>query len=106
MSSQDKKALWVEVRDSATGERNLSLYEAPIPCYQRERERYLNKQVPQLFPGAELRSYSGGVGTFVRDMLLISAHYGAVREGVSLTSFRARLPEPVATGPGQGLLFD
>ena len=100
-----RKALWIETRDSETGERRVDVYAAPIPKSRGDRERLLNQTVPQIFPGAELRTFAGGTATFVRDALLISAHYGPVREGIQLLPFEERLPEPMATGRGQGSLF-
>jgi hypothetical protein len=99
------KALWVEVRDSATGERCVRHYAAPVPRTRGDRERLLNRIVPQIFPGAKLRTYAGGAATFVREQLLIKAHFGAVREGVELLPLEEKLPEPVAPRTGQGSLF-
>lgn len=100
-----RKALWVEVRDSETGQRIVEQYEAPIPKTRTEREAFLNKVVPQIFPGAELRTYGGGVATFVRDMLLIEAHYGAVRDGAELSPLPDRPVQPVFEDEDQGRLF-
>lgn len=99
------KALWIEVRDSSTGERRVDVYAAPTPRARGERERFLNRLVPQIFPGAKLRTYSGGAGTFVQDKLLITAHFGAVREGVRLLPLDEKLPEPETSRVGQGSLF-
>lgn len=99
------KALWVEVRDSDTGERRVDHYAAPIPSTRNERERLLNRLIPQIFPGASLRTYAGGTATFVRDQLLITAHFGAVRGEVRLQPLEEKLPEPVAAKAGQGSLF-
>lgn len=61
--------------------------------------------MPQIFPGAKLRTYAGGTATFVRGMLLITAHYGEVRDGVELLTIDERAEELLATGAGQGSLF-
>jgi len=99
------KALWVEVRDSSTGERRVDLYETPVPRNRGDRERLLNRLVPQIFPGAKLRTYAGGAATFVCEQLLITAHFGAVRDGVELLPLEEKLPEPLASRAGQGSLF-
>ena len=99
------RALWLEVRDSATGERRVEVYAAPTPRTRADRERYLNRYVPQIFPGAKLRTFAGGAGTFVRDQLLITAHYGAVREGANVLPLEESHPEPLAARVGQGSLF-
>jgi hypothetical protein len=101
-----RKALWIEVRDSKTGDRKVSLYAAPPPRTRAEREQFLNRYVPMIFPGARLRTYAGGAATFVAGHLLISAHYGAVRDGARILPIEEQLPEPVADRPGQqGSLF-
>lgn len=100
-----RQALWVEIRDSSSGERRIELYEAPVPRNRGEREAFLNRYVPSIFPGAKLRVFAGGAGTFVRDPLLITAHYAAVADNVKLLPVEERLPEPVADAPGQGSLF-
>lgn len=100
-----RKALWIEVRDSDTGERHVAAYAAPQPRTRADRERLLNRHVPQVFPGAKLRTYAGGTATFVRGMLLITAHYGAVRDDAELLPVEERPVEPVASGAGQGALF-
>jgi hypothetical protein len=100
-----RKALWIETRDSETGERRVEVYAAPVPRLRAERERFLNRVVPQIFPGAKLETFAGGTATFVRRALLIRAHYGPVREGVELLPFEERLPDPVASAEGQGSLF-
>lgn len=100
-----RKALWIEVRDSDTGDRIVEQYAAPIPRTRAEREIFLNEIVPKIFPGAELRSYGGGVATFVRDLLLIEAHYGAVRADADLSPVPVRPVEPVFEGEDQGRLF-
>lgn len=102
---QHRQALWVEVRNSENGERTLTLYGAPVPQNRAERERFLNRYVPMIFPGAELRTYAGGTATFVARHLLIIAHYGAVRDDSELMPLTERLPEPIADRPGQGTLF-
>jgi hypothetical protein len=102
---QPRKALWVEIRDSSNGERRIELYDAPIPRLHSERERFLNRDVPTIFPGAKLRTIAGGAGTFVCGELLITAHYGAIRDDAVLNPFEERLPEPVAEAVGQGELF-
>lgn len=99
-----RKALWVEVRDSSTGERRVEVYAAPVPRTSSERELFLNRHVPSIFPGAKLRTFAGGTGTFILDPLLITAHYGAVGDDVDLLPVKETLPEPVATGAGQGSL--
>ncbi len=99
------KGLWVEVRDSQSGDRRVSVYAAPVPSSRSERERLLNRSVREIFPGAKLRTYSGGVAKFVSGPLLISAHYGAVRAEVELIPLERKRPEPVAEGIGQGILF-
>jgi len=104
-ASASAKALWVEVRDSSSGERRVDLYAAPVPRTRGDRERLLNRLVPQIFPGAKLRTYAGGAGTFVREQLLITAHFGAIREGVELLPLEEKLPEPLASRAGQGSLF-
>jgi hypothetical protein len=104
-TSEHRKALWVEIRNSETGERSVRLYDAPIPQNRGERERLLNRYVPMIFTGAELRTYAGGAATFVAGHLLITAHYGAVREHSELLPVEDRLPEPVAEELGQGTLF-
>lgn len=100
-----QKALWVEVRNSETGERTVRPYAAQIPKTRAERELFLNETIPQIFPGAKLRTYGGGVGTFVSGMLLIEAHYGAVRDGAELAPVPEHPLEPVTDEPGQGRLF-
>lgn len=105
MRSDQKKALWIEVRNSNTGERTLQPYAAPIPTTRAQRELFLNQLVPQIFPGAKLRTYGGGVGTFICGALLIEAHYGAVRDDTKLAPLPERQLEPVTDGPGQGSLF-
>lgn len=100
-----RKALWVEVRDSETGQRLVEKYEAPIPRTRAQREVFLNEVVPRIFPGAKLRTYGGGVATFVRDMLLIEAHYGEVRGEVELAPVPVHPVEPIFEGAGQGKLF-
>lgn len=104
-ASRQRKALWVEIRDSSNGERRIELYDAPIPKTRQERELFLNRYVPMIFPGAKLRTYAGGTGTFIADPLLIAAHYGAVRDDAELLPVDERLPEPVADRVGQGSLF-
>lgn len=99
------KALWVEVRDSETGERRVDHYAAPTPKTRTDKERLLNRLIPQIFPGARLRTYAGGAATFVCDQLLITAHFGAVREGIKLRPLEEELPQPVAAKAGQGSLF-
>jgi hypothetical protein len=100
-----RKALWVEIRDSSNGERRIELYDAPIPKTRADRERFLNRYVPMIYPGAKLRTLAGGSGTFVADLLLITAHYGEVREDTELLPLEERLPDPVADRVGQGSLF-
>jgi hypothetical protein len=100
-----RKALWVEVRDSESGERTVDHYSAPVPRNRAEREILLNRIVPQIYPGAQLRTYGGGVATFVRGMLLIEAHYGAVKEGTELKPVPEHNLQPIADGKGQGSLF-
>lgn len=95
----------MEIRDSETGERRVVHYAAPTPKTRTDKERLLNRLVPQIFPGATLRTYAGGAATFVREQLLITAHFGAVREGVELLPLDEKLPEPVAAKAGQGSLF-
>ena len=101
----ERKGLWIEVHDSETGERRVLVYATPVPRNRTDRERFLNRHVPQIFPEAKLRTYAGGTATFVADHLLITAHYGAVREDVELLPLNERLPEPVAKAVGQGTLF-
>jgi hypothetical protein len=101
----ERKGLWIEVRDSETGERHVSIYAAPVPRNRTERERFLNRYVPQIFPGAKLRTYAGGAATFLVRQLLIRAHYGAVRHDAELLPLEEKSPEPVAAGVGQGTLF-
>lgn len=103
--SRTDRALWLEVRDSATGERRVEVYAAPTPRTRADREPYLNRYVTQIFPGAKLRTFAGGAGTFVRDQLLITAHYGAIREGAHVLPLEERHPEPLAARVGQGSLF-
>jgi len=105
VSPVKRRALWIEVRDSQTGERRIEHYEAPIPKSRTDRERFLNRCVPAIYPGAELRSYAGGAGTFVSGALLITAHYGAVREDTELRPIEEQPSEPVAEDLGQGELF-
>lgn len=105
MSSVETKALWVEVRDSETGKRFVAVYAAPTPKNRAERERFLNRYVPLIFPGAEPKRYAGGTGTFVAGMLLINAHYGAVSEEAELLPVDEPVNEAVAERPGQGELF-
>ena len=101
----ERKGLWIEVRNSETGERQVSIYATPIPRNRTDRERFLNRYVPQIFPGAKLRTYAGGAATFIAGQLLITAHYGAVRDGAELLPLEEKLPAPVAEGVGQGTLF-
>jgi hypothetical protein len=101
----ERKALWLDVRDSDTGERHVSVYAAPVPRSRVDRERFLNRSVPQIFPGAKLRTYTGGAATFLVRHLLIRAHYGAVRHDAELLPVEETLPGPVATSVGQGRLF-
>lgn len=75
-----------------------------MPC-RTDRERFLNRYVPQIFPGAKLRRYAGGAGTFIAGQLLITAHYGAVRDDATLLAIEEKLPEPIADRAGQGALF-
>jgi hypothetical protein len=103
--SSERKGLWIEVRDSETGERRVAIYAAPVPRNRTDRERFLNLYVPQIFPGAKLRTYAGGAATFIAEHLLITAHYGAVRDDAELLSVEEKLPEPVANRVGQGSLF-
>jgi hypothetical protein len=103
--SSERKGLWIEVRDSETGERHVSIYAAPIPRSRTDRERFLNRYVPQILPGAKLRTYSGGTATFLMRHLLIRAHYGAVHHNAELLPLEEKLPEPVAASVGQGTLF-
>lgn len=105
MPTHERKGLWIEVRDAESGARRISIYSAPVPRNRAERERLLNRYVPQIFPGAKLRTYSGGVATFVRGPLLIAAHYGAVRDDVELLSIEETSEGPVAHTVGQGTLF-
>ena len=93
------------MRNSDTGERTVQPYAAPIPTTRVQREHFLNQLVPQIFPGAKLRTYGGGVGTFICGALLIGAHYGAVRDDATLAVLPERQLEPVTEGPGQGSLF-
>lgn len=104
-AKKTRKALWVEIRDSSNGERRTELYDAPIPKTRRDNERLLNRHLPMIFPGAELRTYAGGAGTFIAYPLLITAHYGPVSDDAVLLPFEERLPQPEATEPGQGALF-
>jgi hypothetical protein len=99
-----RKGLWVEVRDSESGQRTLAVYDAPIPNGRTDRERSLNRSVPRLFPGATLRAYAGGTAKFVRGSLLIAAHYGAVRHDTELLPLE-EIPAPVLDYAGQGTLF-
>jgi len=101
----ERSALWLDVRDSDTGERHVSIYAAPVPRNRVDRERFLNRYVPQIFPGAKLRTYTGGAATFLVRHLLIRAHYGAVRDDAELLPLEETLPKPAATGVGQGRLF-
>ena len=78
-NGSDRKALWLDIRDSSNGERRTELYDAPVPKTRVERERFLNRYVPMIYAGAALRTFAGGSATFIADPLLISAHYGAVR---------------------------
>jgi hypothetical protein len=103
--SRTARALWIEVRDSGTGERRIEVYAAPTPRTRTDREPYLNRYVPQIFPGAKLRTFAGGAATFVRDQLLITAHYGAVREGARVLPLEETHSEPLAARVGQGSLF-
>lgn len=105
MPPRPRKGLWVEVRDSETGERRAAAYAAPEPRTRADRERLLNRHVPQIFPGAKLRTYAGGTATFIRGMLLITAHFGAVRDDAELLPIEERPVEPVASRTGQGALF-
>jgi hypothetical protein len=105
MAQGERKALWIEVHDAETGERQRDLYSAPIPRTRAERERFLNRHVPQIFPGAKLRTYTGAAAKFVRGSLLITAHYGAVADDVELQALEEHYPEPVADSVGQGSLF-
>lgn len=105
VASRERRGLWVEVRDSDTGERHASVYAAPVPRNRTDRERFLNRYVPQIFPGAKLRTYTGGAATFIAGQLLITAHYGAVREDAELLPLEEKLSEPVADRVGQGSLF-
>ena len=68
---RERKGLWIEVRDSGTGERRISMYAAPVPRSRGDRERFLNRYVPQILPGAKLRTYAGGAATFIVGQLLI-----------------------------------
>ncbi|MGH2946522.1 MAG: hypothetical protein ACRDPC_09750 [Solirubrobacteraceae bacterium] len=82
-TAERRKALWVEVRNSETGERTLSLYDAPVPQNRAERERFLNRYVPMIFAGAELRTYAGGAATFVARHLRrtrFTGHLGGERD--------------------------
>ncbi len=101
----ERKGLWIEVRDSETGERHVWIYAAPVPRSRTDRERFLNRYVPQIFPGAKLRTYAGGAATFLVRQLLIRAHYGAVRHDAELLPLDEKLPEPTAASVGQGTLF-
>jgi hypothetical protein len=100
-----RKGLWIEVRDSESGERRISIYSAPVPRTRTERERLLNHWVPQIFPGAKLRTYAGGVAKFVLGPLLIAAHYGAVRPDAELIPIEEADGGPIARELGQGTLF-
>ncbi|MGH2946519.1 MAG: hypothetical protein ACRDPC_09735 [Solirubrobacteraceae bacterium] len=44
-------------------------------------------------------------GTGCAAHLLITAHYGEVREDSELVPLKERRPEPIADRPGQGTLF-
>ena len=101
----ERKGLWVEVHNSETGQRHVSIYAAPVPRNRTDRERLLNRYVPQIVPGAKLRTYTGGAATFVTGQLLITAHYGSVRADAELLPLEERLPEPIADRVGQGSLF-
>lgn len=100
-----RKALWIEIRDSSTGERRIEVYATPIPKNRGDRERLLNRHVPAIYPGAKMRTYAGGAGTFIRDMLLITAHFAAVADDVELLPVEEGATEPVASSVGQGSLF-
>lgn len=102
---RERKGLWIEVRDSGTGERRISVYAAPVPRSRGDRERFLNRYVPQILPGAKLRTYAGGAATFIVGQLLINAHYGAAQADAELLPLEEKTPEPVAHGVGQGTLF-
>lgn len=104
-NKRQRKALWVEVRDSSNGERRIAVYDAPVPRSRPDRERFLNRYVPMIFPGAELRTYAGGEATFIRELLLITAHYGAVRDDVELLALDEKVPDPIVKTVGQGSLF-
>lgn len=101
----ERKGLWIEVRDSETGERRIAVYATEVPRNRIDRERFLNRYVPQIFPGAKLRTYTGGAATFIAGKLLITAHYGAVRDDAELLAIEEKAPEPVADRVGQGTLF-
>jgi hypothetical protein len=100
-----RKGLWVEVRNSESGDRTISIYAAPIPQSRADRERFLNRSIPRIFPGAKLRTYAGGTAKFVRGPLLIAAHYGAVRDDMELVPLEALPQEPTVEYVGQGTLF-
>lgn len=102
---RERKGLWIEVRDSDTGERTVSIYAAPVPKKRAERELFLNRYVPMIFPGAKMRRYAGGTGTYHCGMLLINAHYGAVTDEAEMLPLEERHDPPEAKRAGQGELF-
>ncbi len=48
-NGSDRKALWLDIRDSSNGERRTELYDAPVPKTRVERERFLNRYVPMIY---------------------------------------------------------